>query len=373
MSLRSSQLRAPGSKSPRRAVALATLATASAVLLSTAPAAAQPSPPSATSPVERIDQAIDNARKELGSTRQIADAAAVDAKAKNAAADAAKDDEALRAAAKESKAVAAATDQRADAAATADRILSRDPERLEIYPYLGQAIDNFAAANTNDYLNYEESGEIKTRETFGVVFQYPLFTTQADQALWVYGQTTHGVRSADVDCEANGNSPLCQNPDFLDDIAAAQLDPNKRALYILRRSSSLEASLGLRYEFWKLNDGNAALYVNVHRGFVAVDDDDDDAADINHFSVGARVREGRYRNSYLEIGTGKNDLFEENASDRIKIQARVVVKPKLTGRWGMFFAHIIADVDGSDGADSVQTYLGIAFCPWAAGGCPQTE
>jgi hypothetical protein len=245
--------------------------------------------------------------------------------------------------------------------------------QFEIYPYLGVAIDNFAASDVSDYLNFEVSGKSKSRETFGVAFQYRLFEfddptvqTQVDKklrALTVYGQTTHGVRSTDIDCEAAPGNSLCTP--FGPEIVAAQNDPTQRALYILRNASSLEAVLCLRFEFLGLQHGNAGLYAGVQVGFVAVEDDDDDVADVNHFAIGARIREGRYRDSYLEIAKGQNDLFSDHPNDRSKINARLVTRPPFFKDKGIFFAHIVADVDGSDGADSVQTYLGIAFCPWS--------
>jgi hypothetical protein len=248
---------------------------------------------------------------------------------------------------------------------------------FQVYPYLGLAIDNFAASDTSDYLNPGESGESKTRETFGIAFQYRLFdngwpesrknadlaSTQRKQVehfngITIYGQTTHGVRSTDVDCEANPEVPLCVP--FGPEVIAAQNDPTKRALYILRNASSLEATVGLRYEFLSLRNRDASVYTSVQYGLVAVQDDDDDVADVNHVAIGARIRVGRYRDSFVELAKGKNDLFSDHPNDRTKIIARLVTRPEKLKT--LVFAHIVADVDGSDGADSVQTYLGVAFC-----------
>jgi hypothetical protein len=252
------------------------------------------------------------------------------------------------------------------------------PQKFEIFPYLGLAIDNFAASEVRDYLNFEVSGESKSRETFGIAFQYPLIgslhhdlstsdaagseeaVTKRFGTLTVYGQTTHGVRSTDIDCEAAPDTPLCIP--FGPEILAAQNDPTQRALFILRNSSSLEAMLGLRYEFLKLQEGDAALYAAVQAGFVAVEDDDDDVADINHVAIGARIRQGRYRDSYLEVAKGENDLFADHPNDRSKIIARLVTRPTFFKSKAILFAHIVTDVDGDEGADSVQTYFGIAFC-----------
>lgn len=338
---------------------------ACAVLLACSKARSQTGPVDAAQQVlDQIDAATAAGEDELTQIESLAEAARKEADRAKALADAdGADDDARDAAARADK-IADQAEHRAELARAARERLTETDDRLEVYPFIGQAIDNFASGNVNDYLNPGDSGEIKTRETAGIAFQYPLVeSSESGRQLWVYGQTTHGVRSADVDCKANPQNPLCT--EFQNDI-----NQRERALYILRKASSLEAMLGLRYEFYRLNP-EASLYFSVQRGFVTVDDDDDDAADIDQYALGARITRGRYRNSYLEVGKGRNDLFANNPTGRVKVNARIVVKPKFMGKWGLFFAHIAVDADGHDGADSVQTYLGIAFCPWGERGCPK--
>jgi hypothetical protein len=257
--------------------------------------------------------------------------------------------------------------------AAASTTSGKRDQLLEIFPFLGVGIDNFAGSEVAHYLNPEDSGDSKTRETMGVSFQYPLYGGNDGRlGLWVYGQTTHGVRSAEIDC--NFNDPALLNPKCAASSAAPT--PNQQALYILRSASSLEGMIGVRFEFLPLQDGNATLYVSKQAGFVAVEDDDDDVADVNHFGFGARIRAGRFRNSYLEIGRGTNDLIALNPDDRFKLNARVISRlsgeSTGAGKWlsrGFFFAHIVVDADGHDGADAVQTFIGVAFCPWGEGKC----
>lgn len=235
---------------------------------------------------------------------------------------------------------------------------------LEIYPYLGVAIDNFAASSANDYFNHEDSGETKTRETFGVWFQYPLGksdptsdascnagATGSGASVWLYGQTAHGVRSAELDC-SNSSDGICSD------------SSPSQSLGILRDASSLEAMLGIRWEPFEFQNGNSAGYFVLQSGFVSVEDGVDDAAEISHVGFGARIRSGDYRNSFVEIGIGKNDLILDRNTDRIKINARLV---KDDFDWfgpggGLIgFIHIAVDVDGHSGPDSIQTYLGITY------------
>jgi hypothetical protein len=251
-------------------------------------------------------------------------------------------------------------------------------EVLEIFPFIGFGVDTFSGSEVLTYLNPEDSGDSNTRETMGVSFQYPLFERDQDGeykfGVSLYGQTLHGVRSTEINCTYN--QPLLLNPTCPS--ASTTPTPNQTAIYILRSASSLEGIVGLRFEFFRLPNGNAALYFSKQAGFVAVEDDDDDAADVHHVAIGARVREGRFRNSFIEFGEGRNDLFSQNAGDRKKLNARIVarlVKDDTGGPFkdlmtrGFFFAHITADVDGHDGGDAVQSFIGLAFCPWGNGKC----
>ncbi len=227
--------------------------------------------------------------------------------------------------------------------------------QIEVYAYVGQVFDNFASANVNDYLNANDSGETKTRETFGVWFQYPLW----NDSFWIYGQTAHGVRSSDIDCKANSDLSVCKDSDFADEIA----DPRERALFMLRSSSSLEAMLGFRYEFTDLQKGDSRAYISYQKGFITVESGDGDASEISRFSLGIRIAKGKYRNSFLEFAEkGKNELFAENKDDRLQINARLTREFTLAKSYVVpGFIHFSGDFDDGDGSDAIQTYVGIAL------------
>lgn len=253
----------------------------------------------------------------------------------------------------------------------------KEQQCLEIYPYLGVAIDNFASADSKDYFNPEDTGDSETRETFGIWFQYPLgktdnlddkncdtivteisdsdgnvASTEIPASIWLYGQTARGVRSAEVDC-SNSTDGICADA------------PGTKSLGILRDASSLEAMLGVRWEFHQFPNDNAAWYTNLQLGFVAVDDAADDVAEVSHIGLGARIISGVYRNSYIEFGLGKNDLINDRNTDRIKVNARLVKKGFDIVSFGknqtIGFIHLSVDVDGHSGPDSIQTYIGIAY------------
>jgi hypothetical protein len=75
-------------------------------------------------------------------------------------------------------------------------------EDFEIMGYFGMAIDTFAAEDLKKYLNPEESGELRQRGGGGFNFSYRMTSVPKPdkwpKQLWVYGETIHGVRSADV-------------------------------------------------------------------------------------------------------------------------------------------------------------------------------
>ncbi len=241
--------------------------------------------------------------------------------------------------------------------------MADERDNLIVTPYVGIAIDSFAAGDINAYLNQDESGEIKERATAGFEFSYRLIGNPADSTFrngrqfWIYGRTTHGVRSADVDCRESPQISVCEP------FALELQNPTERGLYLLRNASSLEGHAGLRWEFAEIQPTRthaARAYLNAQLGFVAVTDGPDDVADIHHVSLGAMISNGLYERSFFEVGYGRNDLILENRTGRFKLNARVVRKWTKSSA-GSVFAHIAVDVDAGSGSDSIQTYLGVAF------------
>src|SRR5262245_48023664 len=71
--------------------------------------------------------------------------------------------------------------------------------------YLGVGVDNFAAGEVKTYLNPGDANDIETRGIAGFDFAYRLWDQHRKHnlQLWIYGETVHGVRSAEVDCTKN--------------------------------------------------------------------------------------------------------------------------------------------------------------------------
>ncbi|MEA2344420.1 MAG: hypothetical protein QOF63_2589 [Thermoanaerobaculia bacterium] len=222
--------------------------------------------------------------------------------------------------------------------------------------YVGTVIDSFAAAELNHYINPNDAQSIKEGYVAGVDFAYRFYRTSEKnhpgRDWWVYGETIHGVRSADVDCKAHPDIAVCGN------------STNDKFLYILRKASSLESYVGLRYEIPLKNPrtgdiGSGRFFLASQLGFLTVAGTGGDIVD-NHtwISAGLMNVNGRFSGSYLQAGVGKTDLFHDHKNARFKVDGFLsmtftkadVVRP---------FLQMTVDSDGRGGADSVQSYFGI--------------
>ena len=182
--------------------------------------------------------------------------------------------------------------------------------------FFGAVVDTFAPDKVGNYQNPSAGGQ-KTQEIFGVDFDYRVLG-RSDSRLqfWINGETSHGVRSADIDCnppDPNDTPPVCgtdlKPTDFPD-----------RARYILEHATSLEAYVSPRLEFHTLQggtDSSANLYVSSRIGFLSLKDAPDVSTSI-HFALGLVANEGNYAGSYIEAGWGKNELFT-NKWNRLKV------------------------------------------------------
>lgn len=246
--------------------------------------------------------------------------------------------------------------------------------------YLGLVIDSFAAQDLRQYLNPEESGKvISERSIFGTYFSYRLGGNSAIKAptskseptdarrfqrvnqLWIYGNTLHGVRSADVNCTETPELPTCKSElgEFTGNIPEA-------SLYMLRNATSLEGHVGIRYEFLGLqqhSDTPANLYVTAKLGFLNVAGVGGDLVNLSTIGLGAVATKGDFMNSHLELGVGRSDLYFRNPSRRFKVDGHLQRKlPSVLGKRGMsLFVRMLVDSDLGPGADSVQSYVGVLF------------
>jgi hypothetical protein len=220
--------------------------------------------------------------------------------------------------------------------------------------YIGWAFDTFAPDSIGDY----PPGTVtttKNRTLFGVDFNYRLAGHESGKGqFWLSGETLHGVRSVDINCEGEDKaSPLCNPKPGLD-----------YAKQVLTDQTSIEAYVTPRYEFKKLQaDSNAPtwLYATARVGFVAVTS----APRVypnTHVGMGLRVADGPFEGSMLEGGWGNNELFSGAKWRRLKIDGLMTFG--LDGVPGIgekvkFFVQMYIDNDvGGPSSDSIQTFLG---------------
>jgi hypothetical protein len=246
-------------------------------------------------------------------------------------------------------------------------------DNFQASAFIGLSVDAFSAQATDQILygNAQENGTKRERIGGGFDFSYRLAgdpkgktTKPWSPQLWVYGRTVHGVRSAEVNCTgpANAIAPVCatgENPFS----PAALANPQQQLLYLLRNASSLEAHLGLRAEFLQLNAMGthpAHLYVKAQAGFLSIARSGGDVFDVHQLMLGAVDTAGVFEGSYIEGGYGRDDMF------RIHRYRRVMVNGYLTWHVGTLgglkpFIGMSVDSDASYGADSVQTFMGLAL------------
>lgn len=255
-------------------------------------------------------------------------------------------------------------------------------EVLEASAYLGTAYDNFAASEIKSYLNQDDSNTTQTRFIFGFDFEYLLVGSPwhrdlpASQAnapggsgesipsktrLYVFGETLHGVRSADVDCSApeQERPPVCNSTPLGANIP-------EQARFILRNATSLEAFVGLRWEFFELQRNSpspASLYLKGQAGFLSVSNIGGDVVDMHQVGFGIIAKDGRLRDSYVELGFGRTDLFLDHRNRRWKVDGYLAFEVGKSSIEHAIrpFAQITVDSDFGSGSDSVQSYVGIDF------------
>lgn len=261
---------------------------------------------------------------------------------------------------------------------------------VSINAHAGYVIDNFASDGTKTYLNYNDANSNKTRAIFGFDMEYrllgyggwtrnellakgpnpeehPFFNGIFNPQLWVYGHTLHGMRSAEVDCNAHPTLAVCSNQV----LAAPNANNN---LYLLRNATSLEAHLGMRYEFMTLQAAGtspANVYLNGTLGFLSVTHHGGDVIDMHSAGLGAVIIDGPFMNSFLETGYGKTDLFSRHRNRRFKVSAKAVWSPAQSSIQALkgvslldgisLFVQMVADTDMGAGADNIQTYLGVFY------------
>ena len=228
--------------------------------------------------------------------------------------------------------------------------------------FLGQVVDNFAPDEVGNYKsNDPDALKAKGSFIFGFNFSYRLRGRSDDRVQWwVDGETMHGVRTADVDCEPEDPD---QRPPVCDEPNAGNL--TGQAKFILKNATSLEVWASPRVDFHVLQGGTdspAKLYATLKLGFMALDDAAQDGVySSHHVGLGLAADAGPFDSSYLELGWGKNELFSHDW-DRLKIEGLLSFSLDRIPVWrelGRIFVQMTIDNSLGSGPDSVRTFFGV--------------
>jgi hypothetical protein len=239
---------------------------------------------------------------------------------------------------------------------------------FEATAFTGVVVDNFAGQEQNRLTNYpSDVTGVKSSYVVGIDFAYRLLGDAKDtrpfkgSQLWVYGETIHAQRSADVNCSQQPAPAVCALV-----TGHPPTDLNDAFLTVLRNATSLEAYTGLRWEFLTLqrkSEEAAKIYLKSELGYMTVSGLGHLIDSHQKIALGALTTNGKYRGSYLEVGYGKTDLFQRHPGRRFKVDAYLewdlnhwMDKVGLTP-----FIQMTVDSDFGPGSDSVRTYYGFNF------------
>jgi hypothetical protein len=240
-------------------------------------------------------------------------------------------------------------------------------EDLQATFHVGTVLDTFAGSEVQKFVNPEASGGIQWRGSAGVDFGYRAWSNEEKRfanSMWLYGESDYGARSGQFNCAKNSTFLNCQN-------LPTPPPTGEEFFFIVRNAATLEGFGGLRWEFLALRPGEKTtsvnLYVKAQAGFITVSlptttsataspsPNSGNFAQSHHFAVGGVVTNGYFRDSYFEVGHGRNDLFRPNSRDRWKIDSFLTFPVK---RAVNFYIQLFVDSDLGNASHSVQTYFG---------------
>lgn len=266
--------------------------------------------------------------------------------------------------------VAAAGDGtlRCQEAAVRRQLVGDERDTFDTSGYVGTAVDNFAPAGVGGYEDSEVGGPL-VRVVGGFDFEFRLLgNSESSRQLWVFGETLHGVRRADINCADPNDKPAVCDP-------LTSANAGRQLQFVLEKATSMEAYTGFRYEFLTLQAGAdtpAKLYATARLGVMLLNGqatsanrtfDANHAYDTHHVGAGLLMPKGTFAGSQLEVGIGRTELFDhagvKRGWRRLKIDGSLSFE--INGPvYG--FVQLYADFDPvGPGADSVQTFFGLSF------------
>ena len=242
---------------------------------------------------------------------------------------------------------------------TCDALEESDESPFDASVFLGEVIDNFAPDKVGGYVNPEAGSKQKWQFIAGFDFDYRVYgKADSPVRVWIQGETMHGVRTADVDCNPKSDGtevpPVCPK---------STANTAQKVRFILENATSVEAFVSPRVEFFKLqrdSDSSAWLYTTANIGYIALKDAPKVFRTM-HLGLGLLADEGNFAGSFFEIGWGKNELFA-TTWNRLKVDGLLsfsLERLPLVRDNGRLFVEMTVDNDLHDGPDSIRTFFGV--------------
>ena len=234
-------------------------------------------------------------------------------------------------------------------------------DRFDPWAFIGEVNNRFASSrrDVDDGRDTDEKNRIDRTAGFG--FDYRVVGAEAGQwQVMMSGETIHTVRT------------------IVTDTTSTSVPNTTQFLSAIRDANVFEALVNMRFR-WTVNwcrSGKdsvpaTAVYVKGQGGFIRTHaGDGSDLA--NHFvGVGVEHLIGPYKGSFVEVGTGRTELFEKTPGrdfrkDRFKLGGNLNYTPGAdsTGEKDLpigLFAQLWLDSDIGPGSDDLQLYLGLFF------------
>ena len=224
-------------------------------------------------------------------------------------------------------------------------------ETFDAHLYVGDSVSSFSASEVRRFENPEDANEVRQGLAAGIDFDYRLKRWSDARALWIYGETVHGLRSTEINCKDRPDAGPCVSRGL----------SGSDALFVIRNGRSLEAYLGLQWDLARINPGGEAegrLYVKAQGGFLTVARSGGDFVD-NHFAgAGAALVGGKFEGSRLDVGWGRTDLYALHRDSRLKVDGYLTWRLRAKRPYPKGFAEFYVDTDVGRGSDTVLVYLG---------------
>jgi len=184
---------------------------------------------------------------------------------------------------------------------------------------VGQLVETFAPQGEGLKLQFAAPAPTKAGETAAtpgsatagrVMFSFDVdarLHTVLGRPLWLTSRVLYGARQSAI-CQQGTENASAQDTTAC---TGSGIPQPEKALVIARQADSTEVDLGFRYEFYELPADSVpgSVYVSCSAGSIFILGVGDKALDHHHCGIGAIVTRGRFRQSYVEYGRGRSEIF----------------------------------------------------------------